>query len=211
MSRDRHAETRTVRDEWTLNAVSTARWTDEGTANRGGAHNEEPESEKETTERKRQRNRKREREKGRDVTCNVASLFTRIPFAIDPLCTKVEGVVRSPVPIALRIVYKTSAGCRAFRSSALLDVRLSSHPFALLLLSLSLSLSFCRAAATRCQTTREIVCITSPVCRTLAPTLPNLLSNLATADTRQRARNAMRSNRTLLVFCHGLEIHTIYM
>ena len=59
---------------------------------------------------------KREREREEDVTCNVASLFTRIPFAIDPLCTKVEGVVRSPFPSLLGLFIRLPLAAALFEA-----------------------------------------------------------------------------------------------
>lgn len=176
-------------------------------------------------QKQKEKQRERERERGiaqriQKRACYVASLFTRIPFTIDPLCTRL-GVVRFPFPSLLGLFIRLPLAAALFKAqpyrssfSFLPDPQFPLFPSFLLSHSLVRSafllLLLSHVAATGCQTTREIVCITSPVCRTLAPTLPNLLSNLATTDTRQYARNAMRSNRTLLVFCHGLEIHTIY-
>lgn len=104
-------------------------------------------------------------------------LFTRIPFTIDRSSLhETEGSWVS-VPIAPRIVYKTSAELPP-RFSKLTPTFVSffsslvPRPSRPLPSGLPASLPVSLAAATRCQTTREIVCITSPVCRTLAPVLP---------------------------------------
>ena len=115
---------------------------------------------------------------------NFASVFTRIPFAIDPLCTRLEGSSLLGLFINLR-AFQTRLSIFFFLSFSRPSIPSlpssrppSRSPFLVFLPPLP---------PTRCQTTREIVCITSAVCRTLAPTLPNLLSNLATTDTSQCA------------------------
>lgn len=129
-------------------------------------------------------------------------LFTRIPFTIDPLCTRLR-VVGSPFPSLLGLFIRLPRSYRrAFQSSPrhsspsflrLFPVLLAPFLRACQLHFLSLSPQQLDAR----QQGRLYVLPRLSAAR-LPRFFPNLLSNLATTDTRQRrVRNAMRSNRTL--------------
>lgn len=136
-------------------------------------------------------------------------MFTRIPFAIDPLCTRLEG--SSLLGLFIRLPRFSNPSLFFFLSFPGLRFFPSLLSSPLLLLPISFS-SFSTPAATNSMPDNKGDCMYYLGC--LPHACPD--SSQSTFESRHDrykpvcSRNAMRSNRTLLVFCHGLEIHTLY-
>lgn len=132
----------------------------------------------------------------------------RIPFAIDPLCTRLEG--SSLLGLFIRLARFSNPSFHLLLSLVFqaFDSFPPTFPPAF---PISFS-SFSTPAATNSMPDNKGDCMYYLGC--LPHACPD--SSQSTFESRHDrykpvcSRNAMRSNRTLLVFCHGLEIHTLY-